>query len=119
MATNNNKQVLSIELHDYVRKLTITGQDNDNQAVMREELNDNDLELVTGGVDRECSPLLADLEQHIQGLQSSGSVYLPLIDNANDDNDEAYEQRTREQFMNQRGNIGIETLGNAVNLGDH
>ena len=118
MATNDNKWVLSIELHDYVRKLTINGQDKDNQTVMREELNDDDLELVTGGVDRECSLFLADLEQHIQGLQGSGSDHLLLTYNADDD-DEAYEQQTREQFMNQRGNIGIDTLGNAVNLGNH
>ncbi len=39
MATNNNKRGLSIELHDFVRELTITGQGNDNQVVICEELN--------------------------------------------------------------------------------
>ena len=49
-------------INDNVRKLTITGEDKDNQVVMREELTDDELDLVNGGVSsyEECSYLKCD-----------------------------------------------------------
>ena len=48
MATNE-KKVLSFEIDDDVKKITITGEDKDQQVVMRQELNEDDLVAVTGG----------------------------------------------------------------------
>ena len=47
---NNNKRVLSIELDNEVKKVSITGKDGDEKVVMRQELSDDDLEQATGGV---------------------------------------------------------------------
>ena len=47
---NNNKRVLSIELDNEVKKVSITGKNGDEKVVMRQELNDDDLEQATGGV---------------------------------------------------------------------
>ncbi len=44
------KKVVQIEIGDDVKKLTIEGVDKDQQVVMREELSDDDLDNVTGGV---------------------------------------------------------------------
>ena len=52
MATEGkNKRFVSIEIDDEVKKLTIEGVDKDAQVVMRQELSENDLDLVTGGED--------------------------------------------------------------------
>jgi len=48
MATNE-KRVLSFEIDNDVKKVTITGEDKDQQVVMRKELNEDDLDAVTGG----------------------------------------------------------------------
>ena len=48
MATNE-KRVLSFEIDNDVKKVTITGEDKDQQVVMRQELNEDDLDAVTGG----------------------------------------------------------------------
>ena len=51
MATEDkNKRLVNIEIEDDVKRLTITGQDDHDQVVMRQELCDEELELVTGGV---------------------------------------------------------------------
>ncbi len=44
------KKVVQIEIGDDVKKLTIEGVDKDQQVVMREELSDDDLDNVTGGI---------------------------------------------------------------------
>ena len=49
MENKKEKRVVQIEIDDNVKKLTITGEDKDQQVVMREEINDKDLENVTGG----------------------------------------------------------------------
>ena len=49
---NERKRVVQIEIDDDVRKLTIEGQDKDQQVVMREELSEEDLDQVAGG--RSC-----------------------------------------------------------------
>ena len=50
METDKNKRVVQIKIDDEVRKLTIEGVDKNQQVVMREELSDDDLDNVTGGV---------------------------------------------------------------------
>ncbi len=50
METNKNKKVLNIVLDDDVRKLTIEGRNGDQEVVMREELSDDELDAVVGGV---------------------------------------------------------------------
>ena len=47
---DNKKRVVQIEIDDDVKKLTIEGTDKDAQVVMREELSDDDLDNVTGGI---------------------------------------------------------------------
>jgi hypothetical protein len=46
---DKNKRIVSIEIDDEVRKLTIEGQNKDQQVVMREELSDDELGAVAGG----------------------------------------------------------------------
>ena len=48
MATNE-KRILSFEIDDDVKKVTVTGEDKDQQVVMHKELNEDDLDAVTGG----------------------------------------------------------------------
>ena len=44
------KRVVQIEIDDQVKKLTIEGVDKDAQVVMRQELSDNELDNVAGGL---------------------------------------------------------------------
>ena len=46
----NNKRVLSIELDNEVKKVSITGKNGDEKVVMRQELSENDLNQATGGL---------------------------------------------------------------------
>lgn len=45
----NDKRTLSIELDNEVKKVSITGMDKNEQVVMKQELNEEDLEEATGG----------------------------------------------------------------------
>ena len=47
---DNKKRVVQIAIDDQVKKLTIEGTGKDAQVVMREELSDDDLDNVTGGI---------------------------------------------------------------------
>ena len=50
MATEDkNKRLVNIEIDDDVKRLTITGQDEHDQVVMKQELSDDDLDSVAGG----------------------------------------------------------------------
>jgi len=49
MEDNKEKRVLNIELNDEVKKVSITGKNGEEQVVMRQELNEDDLEQATGG----------------------------------------------------------------------
>jgi len=49
MEDMNNKRVLSIELDDNVKRVSITGLGSDEKVVMRQELSEEDLEQATGG----------------------------------------------------------------------
>ncbi|MBR4381718.1 MAG: hypothetical protein IKP48_10750 [Bacteroidaceae bacterium] len=44
------KKVVQIEIGDDVKKLTIEGVDKDEQVVMHEELSDDELDEVSGGI---------------------------------------------------------------------
>jgi hypothetical protein len=58
MATEEkNKRVVQIEIDNEVKKLTIEGVDKDAQVVMRQELNDEDLDGAAGGTQR--GPIIA------------------------------------------------------------
>ena len=46
---NNDKRVLQVEIDNNVKKVAITGVDADDKVVMRQELNENDLDQVAGG----------------------------------------------------------------------
>ena len=50
MEEKKEKRVLSIELGDDVKKVSITGLGDDNQVVMAQELNEEELEQATGGL---------------------------------------------------------------------
>ena len=58
---NNNKRVLNIELDNEVKKVSITGKDSDEKVVMRQELDEDDLDMVTGG-----NKSLKDLHFHME-----------------------------------------------------
>ena len=46
---DKNKRFVKIEIEDDVKRLTITGQDEHDQVVMRQELSDDELDGVAGG----------------------------------------------------------------------
>lgn len=50
METNKEKRVVQIEIDNNVKKVTITGEDDNQQVVMRQELVENELEQATGGM---------------------------------------------------------------------
>ena len=50
MENKKDKRVLEIELDDNVRKVSITGLDSDEKVVMKEDLDESDLEQVTGAI---------------------------------------------------------------------
>ena len=50
MEENKNKRVLQVELGNNVKKVAITGMDADDKVVLRQELNENELDNVSGGV---------------------------------------------------------------------
>ena len=52
MEENKEKRVLSIELNNEVKKVSITGVNSDEKVVMRQELSEEDLEQATGGLPR-------------------------------------------------------------------
>ena len=56
MDEKKDKRVLSIELDDDVKKVSITGMGDDNQVVMAQELDEEDLDKATGGWSIECPP---------------------------------------------------------------
>ena len=51
-AENKDKRVLQVELDNNVKKVAITGVDADDKVVMRQELNEDDLDQVAGGLPR-------------------------------------------------------------------
>ena len=49
MDEKKEKRVLSIELDENVKKVSITGLGDDNQVVMAQELDEDELDQATGG----------------------------------------------------------------------
>lgn len=49
MAEKNAKRLVTIELEDEVKKLSITGMNSDKQVLMSRELGEDLLDQVTGG----------------------------------------------------------------------
>ena len=60
MEEQKDKRVLNIELSNEVKKVSITGKNSDEKVVMRQELDEDDLDMVTGG-----SKSLNDLNFHM------------------------------------------------------
>ena len=50
MEEKKEKRVLSIELDDDVKKVSITGLGDDDKVVMMQELSEEDLDEATGGI---------------------------------------------------------------------
>lgn len=50
MTEKNAKRLVTIELEDEVKKLSITGLNSDEQVVMSQELDEDVLDQVGGGV---------------------------------------------------------------------
>ena len=48
----NEKRVLSIELDDEVKRVSITGMGDDEKVVMKQELSLDELEQATGGISK-------------------------------------------------------------------
>ena len=55
MEDKKDKRVLRVELDDDVKTVSITGTNGDEKVVMRQELNEQNLELITGGGDEPCN----------------------------------------------------------------
>ena len=49
-AENKDKRVLQVEIDNNVKKVDITGKDADDKVVMRQELNEDDLDQIAGGL---------------------------------------------------------------------
>ena len=54
MDEKKQKRVLTIELDDDVKKVSITGLGDDNQVVMAQELSEDELDQATGGAPFNC-----------------------------------------------------------------
>ena len=54
MEEKKEKRVLTIELDDDVKKVSITGLGDDETIVMKQELDEEDLDQATGGAPFEC-----------------------------------------------------------------
>ena len=55
MDEKKDKRVLSIELDENVKKVSITGLGDDNQVVMAQELDEDELDQATGGRITSCT----------------------------------------------------------------
>ena len=51
-AENKDKRVLQVEIDNNVKKVDITGKDADDKVVMRQELSEDDLDQIAGGLPR-------------------------------------------------------------------
>ena len=54
MDEKKDKRVLSIELEDDVKKVSITGMGDDETVVMKQELDEDELDQATGGRKPQC-----------------------------------------------------------------
>ena len=66
MADKKEKRVLSIELDENVKKVSITGLGDDETVVMKQELDEDELDQATGGMSvppRMCISIYAGCPQ--------------------------------------------------------
>jgi hypothetical protein len=56
MEEKKEKRVLNIELDENVKKVSITGLGDDETIVMKQELDEDELDQATGGIVR-CAPV--------------------------------------------------------------
>ena len=56
MEEKTEKRVLNIELDENVKKVSITGLGDDETVVMKQELDEEELDQATGGILR-CAPV--------------------------------------------------------------
>ena len=57
MDEKKEKRVLSIELDDNVKKVSITGLGDDETVVMKQELSEDELDQATGGMSNSTAPV--------------------------------------------------------------
>ena len=62
---NNNKRMLNIELNDNVKKVSITGMGSDEKVVMKQELDEEELDQATGGSNMDLIKSLDDKEKEV------------------------------------------------------
>ena len=55
MDEKKDKRVLNIELDENVKKVSITGMGDDENVVMKQELDEDELDLATGGSVSRCT----------------------------------------------------------------
>ena len=46
---NNDKRVLQVEIDNNVKKVAITGVDAENKVIMKQDLNEDELDQIAGG----------------------------------------------------------------------
>ena len=56
MEKQKEKRILNVELDKDVKKVSITDKDDEDKVVMRQELSEDDLDQVTGGLLDLCRP---------------------------------------------------------------
>ena len=66
MEEKKQKRVLSIELDENVKKVSITGLGDDETIVMKQELNEEELEQATGGLSSNPSPVGLGREKYVR-----------------------------------------------------
>ena len=60
-----DKRVLHVALGDDVKKVSITGLDGDEKVVMRQELDEDELDLATGGGGPKTMPRMPRFDDRI------------------------------------------------------
>ena len=64
MAEKNEKRVLNIELEDDVKKVSIKGLNSESQVVMSQELDEDALDKVAGGVGVNIKPEVLEPQEN-------------------------------------------------------
>lgn len=57
MEENKEKRVLRMELDDAVKKVSITCMDKEENVVMKQVLDEEDLDMAVGGTSAPCRPV--------------------------------------------------------------
>ena len=78
MEEKKDKRVLSIELDENVKKVSITGLGDDETVVMKQELDEDELDQATGGDGWVCDGFRPPCDFH--GCMSDGMCVFVRID---------------------------------------